>query len=124
MAEVLAGLLRAQGHEVVHAVHGLAALAEVAGAGFDAALLDLDLPGMDGMALARQLRAQGFAQPLLAVTARADAEAEPLARAAGFDAFLRKPLTGGTLAQALAATVAAATKAQMPAAAPGAAGQR
>jgi signal transduction histidine kinase/CheY-like chemotaxis protein len=108
VAEVLAGLLRAQGHEVVHAGHGLAALAEVAGAGFDAALLDLDQPGMDGLALARQLRAQGFARPLLAVTARADAEAEPLARAAGFDAFLRKPLTGEALADALAAMVPAA----------------
>jgi signal transduction histidine kinase/CheY-like chemotaxis protein len=105
VAEVLAGLLRAQGHEVVHAVHGLAALAELASNCFDAALLDLDLPGMDGLALARQLRAQGFRQPLLAVTARADAGAEPLARAAGFDAFLRKPLTGQELAQALAEAV-------------------
>lgn len=110
VAEVLAGLLRAQGHAVVHAGHGLAALAEVAGSAFDAALLDLDLPGMDGLALARQLRAQGFDRPLLAVTARADAEAEPLARAAGFDAFLRKPLTGGALADALAATLPAATR--------------
>jgi signal transduction histidine kinase/CheY-like chemotaxis protein len=110
VAEVLAGLLRAQGHEVVHAVHGLAALAEVAAGGFHAALLDLDLPGMDGLALARRLRAQGFDRPLLAVTARADAEAEPLARAAGFDAFLRKPLTGETLAAALAATVPAAAE--------------
>jgi signal transduction histidine kinase/ActR/RegA family two-component response regulator len=110
VAEVLAGLLRAQGHEVVHAVHGLAALAEVAAGGFDAALLDLDLPGMDGLALARRLRAQGFDRPLLAVTARADAEAEPLARAAGFDAFLRKPLTGEALAGALAATVPAAAE--------------
>jgi signal transduction histidine kinase/ActR/RegA family two-component response regulator len=110
VAQVLAGLLRAQGHEVVHAVHGLAALAEVAGAVFDAALLDLDLPGMDGLALARQLRAQGFTRPLLAVTARADAQAEPLARAAGFDAFLRKPLTGEALAEALVATVPAAPR--------------
>jgi len=66
-------------------------------------LLDLDLPGLDGLALARQLRAQGFAAPLLAVTARADADAEPLARAAGFEGFLRKPLTGGMLATAIEA---------------------
>ena len=66
-------------------------------------LLDLDLPGLDGLALARQLRASGFAGPLLAVTARADADAEPLAREAGFDGFLRKPLTGAMLAAAIAA---------------------
>ena len=51
-------------------VFALAALAQPAGAQFDAALLDLDLPGMDGFALARQLRAQGFSAPLVAVTAR------------------------------------------------------
>jgi CheY-like chemotaxis protein len=37
----------------------------------------------------------------VAVTARADAEAEPLARAAGFDGFLRKPLTGAMLTRAI-----------------------
>jgi CheY-like chemotaxis protein len=64
---------------------------------FDAALLDLDLPGMDGLALARQLRIQGFAQPLIAVTARADAGAEPEAMEAGFDHFIRKPMTKAML---------------------------
>ncbi|NZA28314.1 response regulator [Luteimonas sp. SJ-92] len=98
VAEVIGGLLRVQGHEVTHAAHGLAALTEVAGGDFTLALLDLDLPGIDGLALARQLRDQGFARPLVAITARADAEAEPAARAAGFDAFLRKPLTGEALA--------------------------
>jgi CheY-like chemotaxis protein len=38
---------------------------------------------------------------LIAVTARADAEAEPLAQAAGFDDFLRKPVTGDLLAAAI-----------------------
>jgi CheY-like chemotaxis protein len=103
---VVAGLLRAQGHRVVHAPHGLAALSEAAQARFDAALLDLDLPGMDGLALARTLRARGFTAPLLAVTARADAEAEPAARDAGFDGFLRKPVTGAMLAEALEALFA------------------
>lgn len=101
VAEVVAGLLRAQGHQVRHAPHGLAALAEVASTRFDAALLDLDLPGMDGFALARHLRLGGFENPLIAVTARADAEVEPMSRDAGFDAFLRKPVTSDLLASAL-----------------------
>jgi CheY-like chemotaxis protein len=108
VAEVIVGLLQAQGHCVVHVAHGLAALGEAAGAHFDVALLDLDLPGMDGLALARALRAQGFDAPLLAVTARADAEAEPQALAAGFDGFLRKPLTGAMLAEAIEQAAAAA----------------
>ncbi|MFT3763468.1 MAG: ATP-binding protein [Pseudoxanthomonas sp.] len=102
VAEVVASLLRVRGHAVYHAAHGLAALAEVAGGdGFDIALLDLDLPGLDGLALARQLRAQGFVAPLLAVTARADADAEPMAKEAGFDGFLRKPVTGEMLEEAM-----------------------
>lgn len=101
VAEAVAGLLQAQGHAVARAAHGLGALTEAALQPFDAALLDLDLPGMDGLALARALRAQGFAAPLLAVTARSDADAERQARAAGFDGFLRKPVTGEWLAQAL-----------------------
>jgi CheY-like chemotaxis protein len=103
VAEVIAGLLRTQGHRVTHVVHGLAALSEIASARFDLALLDLDLPGIDGLALAQQFRAHGFMQPLLAVTARADADAESQAREAGFDGFLRKPLTGAMLAGAIEA---------------------
>ncbi len=105
VAEVICSLLRARGHRVAHAPHALAALADVAVAHFDVAFLDLDLPGMNGMALARQLRAQGFASPLVAVTARTDEEAEQLARAAGFDGFLRKPVTGEMLAAAIAAVL-------------------
>ncbi len=56
---------------------------------------------MDGLALARTLRAQGFKAPLLAVTARSDGDAEAQAQAAGFDDFLRKPVTGAMLDEAL-----------------------
>lgn len=103
VADVIGGLLRQHGHGVTHAAHGLAALIEVARSRFDVALLDLDLPGMDGLALARQLRAQGFTAPLLAVTARSDADAESQSHAAGFDGFLRKPVTGATLTAAVEA---------------------
>ncbi|MGO1001766.1 ATP-binding protein [Lysobacter sp. CA196] len=105
VAEVIAGLLRAQGHRVAHVGNGLAALTEVATGHFDLALLDLDLPGINGLDLARQLRSQGFTQPLIAVTARADADAEPQASAAGFDRFLRKPVTGTLLREAMDAVL-------------------
>ena len=102
VAEVIGGLLRSQGHSVTHAAHGLAALAALAESTPDAAMLDLDLPGLDGFALARQLRAQGFTGTLVALTARADADVESQAINAGFDRFVRKPLTGAILARALA----------------------
>lgn len=101
VARVIAGLLESRGHEVVHALHGLAALSDVAIGVFDIALLDLDLPALDGIALARQLRSMGHAFPLVAVTARSDAYAEAEVLAAGFDGFLRKPVTGALLVDAI-----------------------
>ena len=106
VAEVLLGLLRAQGHRVEHAVNGLQALTRLAQRRYDAALFDLDLPGMDGLELARVLRHRGETLPLLAVTARTDADVELRAREAGFDDFLRKPVTGALLAEALARALA------------------
>jgi signal transduction histidine kinase/CheY-like chemotaxis protein len=104
VADVVRGLLERQGHRVVHAPHGLAALAELDAGSFDLALLDLDLPGIDGLALARLVRARGQPLPMLALTARADPDAEPAARAAGMAGFLRKPVTGEMLAEAIAGT--------------------
>lgn len=110
VAEVICGLLEAQGHRVVRVANGLSALGEISSGSFDLALLDLDLPGIDGLSLARMLREQGFARSMIAVTARADAEAEPLARQAGFDGFLRKPLTGEMLATAIAEAMSGASR--------------
>lgn len=101
VADVLVGMLQAQGHRVTHAGHALAALTEIATGSFDIALFDLDLPGMDSLTLARHLRAQGWTTPMIAITARADNGAESDAKEAGFDAFLRKPLTGDALGDAL-----------------------
>src|SRR5690606_4408413 len=103
-------ILAAQGYVPTRVGHGLAALAELQRREFDLALLDLDLPGIDGLALARQLRAQGWKRPIVALTARADSVAEPLARQAGFDAFLRKPISGEDLAATLAGLLAPSTE--------------
>lgn len=105
VASVIIGLLSARGHEVVHAAHALAALREVSDASFDVVLLDLDLPGLGGMELAGHLRNQGYAMPLLAVTARTDPGIEQRVREAGFQGFLRKPVTGDLLEQAIARVV-------------------
>ena len=111
VAAVIGGLLEQQGHAVVHVVNGLAALAELAHANFDAVLLDLDLPGVDGFQIARLIRQREHAGqhlPIVAVTARSGSGDELHARAAGMDGFLCKPLSGEQLASALAQTVAAA----------------
>ncbi|WP_313456593.1 ATP-binding protein [Stenotrophomonas sp.] len=107
VAEVILGLLRTRGHTVVHVMHGLAALSEISSDAFDVGLLDLDLPALDGVAIASQLRAMGYTLPLVAVTARSDAYAEQQVLAAGFDGFLRKPVTGDMLVEAIAQARAA-----------------
>jgi signal transduction histidine kinase/CheY-like chemotaxis protein len=104
VAAVIGGLLEQQGHSVCHVINGLAALAELAHAHFDGVLLDLDLPGVDGFQIARLIRQRAHAgehMPIVAVTARAGAQDEARARAAGMDGFLRKPLSGEQLAEAL-----------------------
>jgi CheY-like chemotaxis protein len=76
--------------------------------GFDAVLLDLDLPGVDGFQIARLIRQRELAgqrMPVVAVTARSGSEDEMAARAAGMDGFLRKPLSGEQLAAMLAQVV-------------------
>ena len=101
VAEVICALLQARGHRVSHVVNGLQALSLIVTEEFDVGLLDLDLPGIDGLSLARQIRAMGKRLPLLAVTARSDAQAEGEVCQAGFDAYVRKPVTGVLLAEAL-----------------------
>ena len=106
VAEVITGLLRQLGHRPAHVLNGLAALAALKTVRYDLALLDLDLPGIDGLALARTLRGGGHAQlPLIAVTARSVGDEEAQILAAGMNALLRKPLTGEMLRQAIAAVV-------------------
>ncbi len=101
VAEVVTGLLEARGHIVLHAAHALAALREVADGPFDIGLFDLDLPGLSGFDLAQHLRNQGHDLPLLAITARTDPDLAQKVSAAGMQGFLRKPITGELLAEAM-----------------------
>jgi signal transduction histidine kinase/ligand-binding sensor domain-containing protein/CheY-like chemotaxis protein len=101
VAEVIQNLLSDMGHEVTHALQGLQALSELGTQVFDLALLDLDLPGLDGFELARLIQAKGYSLPLVAITARADAQAETMALASGMQAFLRKPINGSGLENVL-----------------------
>lgn len=102
-AEVLVGLLRAQGHRAVHAPNALTALAEIDAQEnhFDALLFDLDLPGMQGNSLAKMLRERGVRTPILAVTASSRGDEQQRIRDAGMDGLLRKPVLPESLREAL-----------------------
>jgi len=104
VARVITGLLREQGHTTEHVDNGLLALAELDRGDYDALLLDLDLPGLDGFQIARLIRQReaGAHLPIVAVTARTGEGDEARAHAVGMDGFLRKPVSGGELAAMLA----------------------
>jgi two-component system, OmpR family, response regulator MprA len=83
--------LRAQGYEVTTAGDGLAALSAVTREDPDLVVLDLGLPGMDGLAVCRRLRADGDPRPVLILTAR-DAVGDRVAGLdVGADDYLGKP---------------------------------
>jgi signal transduction histidine kinase/streptogramin lyase/ActR/RegA family two-component response regulator len=113
VAEVLLGLLAGMGHRARHAPNGLAALVELKNARFDIGLLDLDLPGMDGLKLSRVIRAGQIQAnlPLIAVTARSIGDEDAQIRAAGMDGLLRKPVTSTLLGAAIGAALASRERA-------------
>lgn len=93
MAELLKRGLEEEYHSVSVATDGLRALDEAEGADFDAILLDVMLPGIDGFEFARRLRAAENHTPILMLTAR-DAVSD-IARAldSGADDYLTKPFS-------------------------------
>jgi DNA-binding response OmpR family regulator len=93
LREVMAGALAGDGHHVVEAADGRAALDALAAHSFDLVLLDVGLgPGPDGVEVCRRLRGAGEAAHVVAVTAR-DGEADAvLALEAGADDYVTKPV--------------------------------
>jgi CheY-like chemotaxis protein len=108
-------LLSRLGHRPVMATTGgeaVAAFVEARAAGvpFDVVLMDLHLPGMDGIEAARRIRATetgGTRTPIIALTADALPESSAACREAGMDGFVAKPLDRERLTAALAQFVSA-----------------
>lgn len=104
------------GAQVLHVTDGQSAVDAAATGAHDAALLDLRMPVMDGLAAARAIRAltgAGAGMPLAALTANAT-EADRLAcLAAGMDAFLAKPLNADLLADTLTGLCAPQNRARL-----------
>lgn len=101
VASVLERGLGLAGYEVVVAEDGEAGLARWAEGGWSAIVLDVMLPGMDGVAMCVARRALGDRTPVLLLTARDDETLRAAARAAGADAFLTKPFAYAELLTAL-----------------------
>jgi len=91
MRWLLAGLLRDQGFEVVEAEDGAAALEQIAREVPDVVLLDLRMPGLDGIQVLEQARAVDPHMPVVIVTAYGDLCSAVRAVRLGASDFLSKP---------------------------------
>ncbi len=97
--QVVVAMLEGMGARVSCALDGAQAVAQCANGRFDALLLDIQMPGMDGYEAARRIRAEGARRlPIIAVTANAMSTDRDLALAAGMNDHLPKPLTRDALA--------------------------
>lgn len=91
LADLIARLLAAERHVVERAATGADALALADAPGLDAVVLDVGLPDISGMDVARRLRARASRVPILMLTAR-DAVSDRVAGLdAGADDYLTKP---------------------------------
>jgi two-component system response regulator MprA len=89
--------LAAEGYGVIAVADGGGALAAVERSAPDAIVLDVAMPGLDGLAVCRRLRAKGLALPILLLTARDEVHDRVAWLDAGADDYLVKPFAAEEL---------------------------
>ena len=87
-----ATLLRQDGHEVTEAGDGQAAVALLKEHAFDLILLDLRMPGLDGIGIVEVLRTWGHDTPILMISGYGTVDTAVSALHTGADDFLTKPV--------------------------------
>lgn len=106
--EVARQMLVRDGHRVTEAEDGHRGIDAASERAFDVILMDISMPGLDGISAARAIRdgkGPNVATPIVAATAHALPEEVRAFRAAGMNTVLTKPITGTSLRRALAAAV-------------------
>ncbi|CAB4722069.1 MAG: response regulator [Actinobacteria bacterium] len=101
---VATGLLEAMGYAVVTVDDGLAAVEAVRASSYDAILMDVQMPRMDGYAATREIRSSETSRrhPIIAMTAAAVEGERERCLQAGMDDYLTKPVDPTALAATLA----------------------
>jgi len=113
LAEMLAEYLGQAGFRVTVAPLGATALERLAGAEYEAVVLDLMLPDMDGLDICRQLRTQSDT-PVLMLTARGEPIDRILGLELGADDYLPKPFQPRELLARLRAILRRGSRARAP----------
>ncbi len=103
LGDALAAGLRQDGHAVDWFTDGAQADAAILGAPYDVAVLDLGLPGGDGVEWLAKWRARAVTLPVLILTARDGVEHRIAGLDGGADDYLVKPISIGELAARLRA---------------------
>lgn len=83
--------LKEQGHTVDHAADGKNGLFLATSEDYDAMIVDRMLPGLDGLAIVKSVRAAGKTTPMLILSALGDVDARVEGLRAGGDDYLTKP---------------------------------
>lgn len=97
LRDALRRALSLEGYEIDLAEGGQQALTRIAAAKPDAVVLDVGMPGMDGLEMCRRLRSAGNRVPVLILTARESVEDRIDGLDAGADDYLAKPFDVGEL---------------------------
>lgn len=113
-------VLTKKGYAVITADSGLDALKKLAAADYDVVYTDIKMPGMSGLEVAEQIRAQRPWTPVVIITGYGSEEHQKRAKAAGVAGFLHKPLSPdmieGSALAALKTATARVTESPAPAA--------
>jgi len=113
-ATVVAKGLREQSYAVDIAVDGETAIFQAGTTDYDAVILDIMIPIVDGFTVCRAIRAAGGSVPILMVTARDAVEARIEGLDAGADDYLVKPFDFGELLARLRALIRRGQHARLP----------
>jgi CheY-like chemotaxis protein len=99
ISKMLAAMFEEKGHEVITAADGVEAVRRTGEEKPDLVLLDISMPKMDGLEVARTLRSDPATRhiPLMMVTSRNDRESITAAHQAGVDEYLVKPFEPANL---------------------------
>src|SRR5208337_1204798 len=106
--------LKQNGFAVDHSDNGEDGLLRAQTAPYDAAIVDLMLPKLDGLSLIRQLRAQGAQTPVLILSAKATVDDRVRGLQAGGDDYLTKPFAFSELLARVQALIRRASHAPEP----------